>query len=291
MLQIWKQQGCWSASRITPRHWQMRPLQDDREPRLSTQWFMQDSAAGRPRHCGRGQGRHPFTPGQLQQDILRVDAATYTTGASRASSGGDIASRPGIARSAAKSPSRARHHEVCAKCGSSSEQETDVLDTWFSSGLLPFSAGLAGATRADLEAFYPTAAGDGLRHPVLLGGAHDHAGLPLHARGPMPKAATHARTRRCHSARSTYTVWCAMPIGRRCRRPRASDRPDRVIEQYGTDAVRFTLAHGSPGTDIAFNEARTEGYRAFANKIWNAARFIFMQMEESRGCRHRGRSK
>jgi valyl-tRNA synthetase len=59
--------------------------------------------------------------------------------------------------------------------------------------------------------------------------------------------------------------------------------PIDIIRRYGTDAVRFTLASmASPGTDIAFSEARTEGYRAFANKIWNAARFIFMQMERAK---------
>jgi len=59
--------------------------------------------------------------------------------------------------------------------------------------------------------------------------------------------------------------------------------PIEIVKQYGTDAVRFTLASmASPGTDIAFNVARTEGYRAFANKIWNAARFIFMNIERAR---------
>jgi len=58
--------------------------------------------------------------------------------------------------------------------------------------------------------------------------------------------------------------------------------PIQIIEKYGTDATRFTLAAmASPGTDIAFNPARTEGYRAFANKIWNAARFIFMNMDRA----------
>ncbi len=58
--------------------------------------------------------------------------------------------------------------------------------------------------------------------------------------------------------------------------------PIEIIGRFGTDAVRFTLASmASPGTDIAFSEARTEGYRAFANKIWNAARFLFMQMERA----------
>ena len=58
--------------------------------------------------------------------------------------------------------------------------------------------------------------------------------------------------------------------------------PIEVVKQYGTDAVRFTLASmASPGTDIAFNIARTEGYRAFANKIWNAARFLFMNVDRA----------
>jgi valyl-tRNA synthetase len=60
--------------------------------------------------------------------------------------------------------------------------------------------------------------------------------------------------------------------------------PIHVIEKYGTDATRFTLAAmSSPGTDIAFNESRTEGYRAFANKIWNAARFMFMNVDRVYG--------
>ncbi|HUB18346.1 MAG TPA: class I tRNA ligase family protein, partial [Acidobacteriaceae bacterium] len=59
--------------------------------------------------------------------------------------------------------------------------------------------------------------------------------------------------------------------------------PVSIVEKYGTDAVRFTLASmASPGTDIAFSEGRTEGYRAFANKIWNAARFIFMNIDRAR---------
>ena len=56
--------------------------------------------------------------------------------------------------------------------------------------------------------------------------------------------------------------------------------PLEIIERFGTDATRFTLAAmAAPGTDIAFNESRTEGYRAFANKIWNAARFMFMNVD------------
>ena len=58
--------------------------------------------------------------------------------------------------------------------------------------------------------------------------------------------------------------------------------PIGMIEKYGTDAVRFTLAAmAAPGTDIAFSESRTESYRAFANKIWNAARFLFMNVDRA----------
>jgi valyl-tRNA synthetase len=58
--------------------------------------------------------------------------------------------------------------------------------------------------------------------------------------------------------------------------------PLEIIERFGTDATRFTLAAmAAPGTDIAFNESRTEGYRAFANKIWNAARFMFMNVDRT----------
>ena len=58
--------------------------------------------------------------------------------------------------------------------------------------------------------------------------------------------------------------------------------PIEIIEKYGTDAVRFTLAAmAMPGGDIAFSESRTESYRAFANKIWNAARFLFMNVDRA----------
>ena len=58
--------------------------------------------------------------------------------------------------------------------------------------------------------------------------------------------------------------------------------PLDIIQRFGTDATRFTLAAmAAPGTDIAFSESRTDGYRAFANKIWNAARFMFMNVDRA----------
>jgi len=69
------------------------------------------------------------------------------------------------------------------------------------------------------------------------------------------------------------TPWFATPTAKKCPRQGQRARPIEIVKQYGTDAVRFLGQHGLAGTDIAFNVARTEGYRAFANKIWNARGF------------------
>ena len=83
----------------------------------------------------------------------------------------------------------------------------------------------------------------------------------------------------CPSARSTSTRLVRDADRQKMSKTKGNViDPIEIIERFGTDAVRFTLAcMASPGTDIAFSEARTEGYRAFANKIWNAARFLFMK--------------
>ena len=128
----------------------------------------------------------------------------------------------------------------------------------------------------DLDAFYPTdAAHHRLRHPVLLGGAHDHAELPLHARQhkqgdvPFRNVHIHGLVRDAERQKMSKTKGNVMD-------------PIEIIEKFGTDAVRFTLAAmAAPGTDIAFSESRTESYRAFANKIWNAARFLFMNVDRA----------
>jgi valyl-tRNA synthetase len=174
----------------------------------------------------------------------------------------------------------------CSKCGGARiEQESDVLDTWFSSGLLPFTVfGWPQAT-PDLAAFYPlkvlVTGFDILFFWVarmIMLGCHFTLGTPmpdgsprtLENSVPFREVYIHALVRDADRQKMSKTKGNVID-------------PIDVIERYGTDAVRFTLASmASPGTDIAFSEARTEGYRAFANKIWNATRFIFMQMLRAR---------
>jgi valyl-tRNA synthetase len=194
----------------------------------------------------------------------------------------------------------------CAKCGGSKlKQDPDVLDTWFSSGLLPFTAlGWPAATR-DLEVFYPTSlliTGFDIlffwvARMIMLGcwfmtppekTVTGHVGTGALARPVEQSSTSPTRELSDHELRASVPfreVYIHALVRDADRQKMSKTKgnvldPIQVIEKYGTDATRFTLAAmSSPGTDIAFNEKRTDGYRAFANKIWNAARFMFMNIE------------
>jgi valyl-tRNA synthetase len=177
----------------------------------------------------------------------------------------------------------------CPKCaGTKLEQVPDVLDTWFSSGLLPFTTlGWPEKTR-DQAVFYPTTllitAYEILffwvARMIMFGchfmQGHEKDAAIKKARGwgdkkndsvPFRQVYIHALVRDAERQKMSKTKGNVVD-------------PLDVIERFGTDATRFTLAAmAAPGTDIAFNESRTEGYRAFANKIWNAARFMFMNID------------
>jgi valyl-tRNA synthetase len=173
-------------------------------------------------------------------------------------------------------------------------QETDVLDTWFSSGLLPFTVfgwpnanpdtGMPDLT-PDLATFYPTqllVTGFDILffwvarmimlscHFMLDVPMPDGSKRELKDAVPFREVYIHALVRDADRQKMSKTKGNVID-------------PIEIVQKYGTDAVRFTLASmASPGTDIAFSEARTEGYRAFANKIWNAARFLFMQIDRAK---------
>ncbi len=177
----------------------------------------------------------------------------------------------------------------CAHCGSDQiTQSTDVLDTWFSSGLLPVSVfgwpNITAENRGDFDAFYPTSllvTGFDIlffwvARMIMLGcwfaddvPMADGSKRELKDSVPFREVYIHALVRDANREKMSKTKGNVID-------------PIEIVKQYGTDAVRFTLASmASPGTDIAFNVARTEGYRAFANKIWNAARFLFMNVDRA----------
>jgi valyl-tRNA synthetase len=177
----------------------------------------------------------------------------------------------------------------CTKCGGAKlEQVSDVLDTWFSSGLLPFTTlGWPEKTR-DQAVFYPTTllitAYEILFFWVarmVMFGCHFMQG---HKQDPAIKKASGWAEKRNDSVpfRQVYIHALVRDADRQKMSKTKGNviDPLEIIERFGTDATRFTLAAmAAPGTDIAFSESRTDGYRAFANKIWNAARFMFMNVD------------
>ncbi len=187
----------------------------------------------------------------------------------------------------------------CSKCHSAKiHQDPDVLDTWFSSQLWPFSTLGWPDDTADLKKFYPTT--------TLITGADIIffwvarmiiSGLRFMGheryRGQEPALRSYLDWNAEHWQRAVpfQTVYFNVLVrdaeGQKMSKSKNNViDPLEVTEQFGTDAVRFTLAAmAAPGSDIALSRERMEGYRAFANKIWNAARFVLMNLpEESIEC-------
>ncbi|MEA4823268.1 MAG: valine--tRNA ligase [Clostridiaceae bacterium] len=157
---------------------------------------------------------------------------------------------------------------ACPKCGSSHiEQDPDVLDTWFSSALWPFSTLGWPDKTPELAYFYPTS--------VLVTG-YDiipfwvsrmiFSGLEQMHEKPFDKVLIHGLVRDAEGRKMSKSLGNGID-------------PLEVVDQYGADALRFTLVTGnSPGNDMRFIYDRVESNRNFANKIWNAARFVLMNL-------------
>jgi valyl-tRNA synthetase len=158
----------------------------------------------------------------------------------------------------------------CAKCkGKNIRQETDVLDTWFSSGLWPFSTlGWPGKTK-ELSTYYPTSVLVTSFDIIFFWVARMiMMGLHFMHEVPFRHVYIHALVRDAEGQKMSKSKGNVID-------------PLVMIDQYGTDAFRFTLtAFAAQGRDIKLSPERIEGYRNFANKIWNASRFVFMNLDE-----------
>src|SRR5579859_7994025 len=163
----------------------------------------------------------------------------------------------------------------CGKCGGGElKQDPDVLDTWFSSGLWPFSTLGWPEKTADFKKYYPTSlliTG----YDILFFWVARMAMLGIHFTGQVPFRAVylHSLVRTASGEKMSKSKGTGLD-------------PVALNEQYGTDAMRFCLASmAAPGTDIVLSDDRLLGARSFANKIWNAARFLFVNLDkyEERG--------
>ena len=159
---------------------------------------------------------------------------------------------------------------ACPKCGGKVEQESDVLDTWFSSALWPFSTMGWPDNTADLQRYYPTS--------VLVTG-YDiiffwvarmiFSGLEHMGQKPFSTVFIHGLVRDAQGRKMSKSLGNGID-------------PLEIIDKYGADALRFALATGNaPGNDMRFSDEKIESARNFANKLWNASRFVLMNLTES----------
>jgi valyl-tRNA synthetase len=169
---------------------------------------------------------------------------------------------------------------ACPKCGASGggklTQDPDVLDTWFSSALWPFSTLGWPDSTDDLRAYYPNSlliSGYDILFfwdsRMIMMGLHLSGGATEAERIPFRRLYLHSLVRTAEGAKMSKTKGTGVD-------------PLKLTAEFGTDAMRYMLASmAAPGTDIALTEDRILGARAFANKIWNAARFLFMNLEKA----------
>jgi valyl-tRNA synthetase len=258
------------------------------EPRLSEQWFVKIEPLAKKAIAAVESGEITITPENYKQIYLNWMYNIHDWTISRQLWWGHRI--PVWHCGACQDVIVARETPAkCPKCGSAKlEQDTDVLDTWFSSGLLPFTTlGWPEKTR-DAQVFYPTTllitAYEILFFWVarmIMFGCHFMEG---HEQDAAIKQASGWAEKKNDSVpfRNVY-IHALVRDAERQKMSKTKGNvldPLEVIGQYGTDATRFTLASmAAPGTDIAFSESRTAGYRNFANKIWNAARFMFMNVD------------
>ena len=158
---------------------------------------------------------------------------------------------------------------VCPKCGGTHiHQDEDVLDTWFSSALWPFSTLGYPEMTEDLKYFYPT---------DLLVTGYDiiffwvarmiFSGLEHMKRIPFKNVLIHGLVRDSQGRKMSKSLGNGID-------------PTEIIEKYGADTLRFSLINGvAPGSDMRFSDEKVEGARNFMNKIWNASRFVLLNAE------------
>jgi valyl-tRNA synthetase len=242
------------------------------EPYLSTQWFVRIAPLAEPAVRAVADSRVRFTPPHWVNSYNEWMGKIHDWCISRqlwwghqipAWHCGDC-STINVAREAPG---------ACSRCGGRVlRQDPDVLDTWFSSALWPFSTLGWPDETDDLKAYYPTSVlvtGFDILFfwvsRMIMMGLHFMKEVPFH--------------------RTYITGLVRDAEGQKMSKTRGNViDPIDLIDRYGADALRFTLAAmATPGSDLPLAEERMVGYRAFANKIWNAARFVLMNLGAAGG--------
>ena len=238
------------------------------EPRLSEQWFVKMKTLAEPAIAAVREGRTKFVPERFSKMYYNWMENIRDWCISRQLWWGhripvwycDDCGEMTVSR---EDPT------VCPKCGGKLRQDEDVLDTWFSSALWPFSTLGWPDDTEDLKYFYPTS---------MLVTGYDIitfwvsrmmvSGIEQMGETPFDTVLIHGLVRD--------------ELGRKMSKSLGNGvDPLEVVDEYGADALRFSLVMGvSPGNDTRYSKDKVEAARNFANKVWNASRFVLMNVNE-----------
>jgi len=239
------------------------------EPRISTQWFVKIAPLAEPALQVVRDGRIKIVPERFTRVYYNWMENIRDWCISRQlwwghripvwycdDCGAELASRTDLT--------------ACTRCGSARiHQDEDVLDTWFSSGLWPFSTLGWPDDTEDLRTYYPTTVMETGYDIIFFWVARMiMQGLEMTGQCPFETVYLHGLIRAEDGQKMSKSLGNSID-------------PLEVMDEYGTDALRFTLLTGStPGNDMKLAMSRVEANRNFANKIWNAARFVLGNLEE-----------
>ena len=237
------------------------------EPMISKQWFVKMEPLAKPAIEAVRDGRIKFVPDRFSKNYFHWMENIRDWCISRQlwwghripayycdDCGEMVVSREGVT--------------TCPKCGGKMTQDPDTLDTWFSSALWPFSTMGWPENTEDLKYFYPTnTLVTGYDIITFWVSRMIFSGLEYTGEIPFDTVLIHGLVRDSQGRKMSKSLGNGID-------------PLEVIANYGADALRFALANGnSPGNDMRYSEEKLEAARNFANKLWNAARFILMNLE------------
>ena len=237
------------------------------EPMTSAQWFVKMAPLAKPAMDVVNEGKTKFVPDRFSKTYLRWMENVHDWCISRQLWWGHRIPAFYCDDCGEMTVSKTDVH-TCPKCGGTHiHQEEDVLDTWFSSALWPFSTlGWPDKTK-ELEYFYPTSTlVTGYDIIFFWVARMIFSGVEHMGETPFETVYIHGLVRDAQGRKMSKSLGNGID-------------PLEVIDQYGADALRFTLATGnSPGNDMRFSDERVQASRNFCNKIWNASRFIQMNL-------------
>ncbi len=236
------------------------------EPMISKQWFVKMGPLAGPAIDAVKDGRIRFVPERFEKNYLRWMESIRDWCISRQLWWGHRI--PAFyCDNCGETLVTLENDPVCPKCGGHMTQDPDTLDTWFSSALWPFSTMGWPDDTDDLKDFYPTSTlVTGYDIITFWVSRMIFSALEYTGKIPFDTVFIHGLVRDAQGRKMSKSLGNGID-------------PLEVVEQYGADALRFALATGnSPGNDMRFSDEKIENARNFANKLWNAARFVMMNL-------------